>query len=417
MLSLVCQARVDTYHPSEVVRKGMTGGEFQAIAKELCEKNELIKKHSCRIEQLEQEIHVKNKQCKELLRRLKRVTTRSSCQSGEEEYDEDDFDECDVTAMDKSLNGCITDLENQTHLLVQKSQDAELQMQMMTSERKKLIIERNEMGNKLQCAMNENERLTKELARLKTCLAEKEDFNKMTEQLKQEKCELIKKVNGLQENIKEINNNFKESRWALASEVAEKHDQVHEAQRRIVELEEQLRHADQQIQFKEDIVRELRKELRSTRKSMCNLDKPQKPTVREHSPPTQLIGPKSLNVSGPDKTINDDDLKFDIHIYSLTDNVRCKQSVKKTEKGPELRSVDVQTEVFGSTSPTPLKVRNVSTQHRTRVQKLPRSFGTLTVTPWSGTTGQIASDDICIEYIQENKKNQKGVFTVPFSST
>lgn len=150
---------------------------------------------------------------------------------------------------------------------------------------------------------------------------------------------------------------------------------------------------------------------------MCNLDKPQKPTVREHSPPTQLIGPKSLNVSGPDKTINDDDLKFDIHIYSLTDNVRCKQSVKKTEKGPELRSVDVQTEVFGSTSPTPLKVRNVSTQHRTRVQKLPRSFGTLTVTPWSGTTGQIASDDICIEYIQENKKNQKGVFTVPFSST
>lgn len=71
--------------------------EFQAIAKELCEKNELLKKHSCRIEQLEQEIHVKNKQCKELLRRLKRVTTRSSCQSGEEEYDEDDFDECDVT--------------------------------------------------------------------------------------------------------------------------------------------------------------------------------------------------------------------------------------------------------------------------------------------------------------------------------
>lgn len=145
---------------------------------------------------------------------------------------------------------------------------------------------------------------------------------------------------------------------------------------------------------------------------MFNPDTP-KITCREHSPPTQLVNQNPLNVFASEKKIADDELKLDIHIFSINEMEKNKSLCTKNEKYLSCHSIKVQTQSCESSNP--IKMRNVSTQHRTRVQKLPRSFGTLTVTPWSGTAGQV-NDDAGIEYLKETKKNPKGVHTVPFSS-
>lgn len=53
-----------------------------------------------------------------------------------------------------------------------------------------------------------------------------------------------------------------ESKEALASEVAEKYDQVIALRREIQELEDKCHHLSMQTQFKEDIIKDLRKELK-----------------------------------------------------------------------------------------------------------------------------------------------------------
>lgn len=53
-----------------------------------------------------------------------------------------------------------------------------------------------------------------------------------------------------------------ESKEALASEVAEKYDQVIVLRREIQELEDKCHHLSMQTQFKEDIIKDLRKELK-----------------------------------------------------------------------------------------------------------------------------------------------------------
>lgn len=51
-------------------------------------------------------------------------------------------------------------------------------------------------------------------------------------------------------------------RAALTAEVAEKHDQVLGLRRDVQHLEEKLRQADMQTHFKDDIIKELRKEIK-----------------------------------------------------------------------------------------------------------------------------------------------------------
>lgn len=54
-------------------------------------------------------------------------------------------------------------------------------------------------------------------------------------------------------------------RSALTAEVAEKHDQILALRREVAALEDQLRQADMQTHFKDDIIKELRKEVKVAR--------------------------------------------------------------------------------------------------------------------------------------------------------
>lgn len=149
-----------------------------------------------------------------------------------------------------------------------KVESTERQIQTMSAEKKKYLEERSDFVNKLQCVTSENEKLVKEITRLRLNASERDELNQQIENLKSEKNELEKKVTCLQENLQEVSHNFKETKWALTTEVAEKHDQAQELRRCVGVLEEQLRQADKQTHFKDDIIKELRKELKSLKKSV-----------------------------------------------------------------------------------------------------------------------------------------------------
>lgn len=70
-----------------------------------------------------------------------------------------------------------------------------------------------------------------------------------------------------------------EMRDALTAEVAEKHDVVLSLRRDIQLLEEQCRTADQQTHFKDDIIKELRKEIKQYKQKVRLLTPTRKSNV------------------------------------------------------------------------------------------------------------------------------------------
>lgn len=131
-----------------------------------------------------------------------------------------------------------------------------------------------------------------------------------------------------------------------------------------------------------------------------------KPPARDHSPPVSMK-PLQPNLPLKQPRGQDTDYKLDIRIFPL-------EQEKPQEKRRKCkRSVEVQTEEVPKTS---IRLRNVSTQHAGSSLKLPRSFGTLTVRPWSGDGGSSCSDfcpRVAKETRETNRKNSKGIYTLP----
>ncbi|XP_051165160.1 polyamine-modulated factor 1-binding protein 1-like isoform X2 [Leptopilina boulardi] len=92
-----------------------------------------------------------------------------------------------------------------------------------------------------------------------------EESNAKLEKLLHEndKCEAKnKQIQELEIQLTALQKESLESKEALASEVAEKYDQVIVLRREIQELEDKCHHLSMQTQFKEDIIKDLRKELK-----------------------------------------------------------------------------------------------------------------------------------------------------------
>ncbi|KAG8224560.1 hypothetical protein J437_LFUL002164 [Ladona fulva] len=85
-------------------------------------------------------------------------------------------------------------------------------------------------------------------------------------------CESAQEINRLGISINERNEDAREARDVLTNEVAQKHDQVLLLRSENEKLEEDLHKASMQTRFKDDIIKEMRQEIRAARAKVAALE-------------------------------------------------------------------------------------------------------------------------------------------------
>ncbi|XP_018914814.2 uncharacterized protein [Bemisia tabaci] len=119
--------------------------------------------------------------------------------------------------------------------------------------------------NQIKLLKEELSRKENDVNNLKSNLEEKdESLAKMSEQLAYLQ-EIVQEVELLKTEMEKNRKNFHETRMSLAMEVASKHDQNLKLKHEIQLLEEQVRQSEMSTHFKDDIIKELRKELKTAR--------------------------------------------------------------------------------------------------------------------------------------------------------
>ncbi|XP_046385243.1 uncharacterized protein LOC124155459 [Ischnura elegans] len=114
-------------------------------------------------------------------------------------------------------------------------------------------------------ADDENTVVSQLEVQLKKSLNENVRKNGVISQLKGELAASERTVTDLKSQIAELEKASREMRDALTCEVAEKHDQLVQMRSEVERLEDAVRNAAMQARFKDDIIREMRQEVRHLR--------------------------------------------------------------------------------------------------------------------------------------------------------
>ncbi|CAG9833577.1 unnamed protein product [Diabrotica balteata] len=151
----------------------------------------------------------------------------------------------------------IGDLTEQNEMLVRAVEDLELE----ATERVKMLEEK--LQRSAECICEAERRSTEKDSTIQKLEAKVGELNSMTKQfqMKKDECENLQK-------------NMIDMRQALTEEVASKHDTVLKLKRECQELEERCIQADKQTAFRDDIIKELRKEIKQLRQQVSLPEKP-----------------------------------------------------------------------------------------------------------------------------------------------
>ncbi|CAG9833573.1 unnamed protein product [Diabrotica balteata] len=147
----------------------------------------------------------------------------------------------------------IGDLTEQNEMLVRAVEDLELE----ATERVKMLEEK--LQRSAECICEAERRSTEKDSTIQKLEAKVGELNSMTKQfqMKKDECENLQK-------------NMIDMRQALTEEVASKHDTVLKLKRECQELEERCIQADKQTAFRDDIIKELRKEIKQLRQQVTH---------------------------------------------------------------------------------------------------------------------------------------------------
>ncbi|XP_068084746.1 early endosome antigen 1 isoform X2 [Anabrus simplex] len=145
----------------------------------------------------------------------------------------------------------------------------------------------NESERLLQGALHERNELTKEVTSLSAQLNAKTD-------------EIVALTRTVAENEKSA----KDVREALTAEVAEKHDQLLALRRDVMHLEERCRQADMQTHFKDDIIKEMRKDVKLARSKLAILEEVIKDRGYSGDIGQRLLALNELAFSLPTKSVS-----------------------------------------------------------------------------------------------------------------
>uniref|UniRef100_A0A6P7FHT2 Uncharacterized protein LOC114328083 isoform X3 n=1 Tax=Diabrotica virgifera virgifera TaxID=50390 RepID=A0A6P7FHT2_DIAVI len=147
----------------------------------------------------------------------------------------------------------IGDLTEQNEMLVRAVEDLELE----ATERVKMLEEK--LQRSAECICEAERRSTEKDSTIQKLEAKIDELNSMTKefQMKKDECENLQK-------------NMIDMRQALTEEVATKHDTVLKLKRECQELEERCIQADKQTAFRDDIIKELRKEIKQLKQQVTH---------------------------------------------------------------------------------------------------------------------------------------------------
>ncbi|XP_069705354.1 uncharacterized protein [Periplaneta americana] len=115
--------------------------------------------------------------------------------------------------------------------------------------------------------------------RLQKALQEKEQLAEEVEQLNGQLNNGLAEIERLTKTMNDMKQSAKDMREALTAEVADKHDRIVCLRREIQLLEERCRQADMQTHFKDDIIKEMRKDMKVARLKLATLDPENQHTI------------------------------------------------------------------------------------------------------------------------------------------
>lgn len=223
---------------------------------DLTEQNEMLVRA---VEELEQEATDRVKMLEEKLQR----SAQCICEVMKK-YREHDISEDILEEPRKRIFNLESDMKNLLELMRRVREDNEFSLGGLTFyevTQKELLgdnVEENLLKGYVQSDSKKADQRNKEYESTIQSLGSKvEDFERVSKELKmkQEECDNLQK-------------NMIDMRQALTEEVATKHDTVLKLKRECQELEDRCIQADKQTAFRDDIIKELRKEIKQLKQQI-----------------------------------------------------------------------------------------------------------------------------------------------------
>nr|CAD7198811.1 unnamed protein product [Timema douglasi] len=154
--------------------------------------------------------------------------------------------------------------------------EAALWCERVTKSETEMLRTKCDLKRVMEIQQTEMLKLTKQLQdyqlRLNDANLDSQQLHKQLEATKKQVSQKTDEVACLQKKVGDIDLSARDMRTALTAEVAEKHDQILAYRRECQQMEEQVRQADMQTHFKDDIIREMRKDIKMLRARVTALD-------------------------------------------------------------------------------------------------------------------------------------------------
>nr|CAD7450310.1 unnamed protein product [Timema bartmani]CAD7462919.1 unnamed protein product [Timema tahoe] len=154
--------------------------------------------------------------------------------------------------------------------------EAALWCERVTKSETEILRTKCDLKRVMESQQTEVLKLTKQLQdyqlRLNAANLDSQQLHKQLEATKKQVSQKTDEVACLQKKVVDIDLSARDMRTALTAEVAEKHDQILAYRRESQQMEEQVRQADMQTHFKDDIIREMRKDIKMLRARVTALD-------------------------------------------------------------------------------------------------------------------------------------------------
>nr|CAD7425337.1 unnamed protein product [Timema monikensis] len=154
--------------------------------------------------------------------------------------------------------------------------EAALWCERVTKSETEMLRTKCDLKRVMESQQTEMLKLTKQLQdyqlRLNAANLDSQQLHKQLEATQKQVSQKTDEVACLKKKVGDIDLSAHDMRTALTAEVAEKHDQILAYRRECQQMEELVRQADMQTHFKDDIIREMRKDIKMLRARVTALD-------------------------------------------------------------------------------------------------------------------------------------------------